>query len=190
VLGYAFLGTTLTQNFIIGILLLSFGTLLVSHLRFKWQTALLSIHAGIFFALHYITFKGLLEVTSFDNAFFWSRVGFVAVALSLLLVPDYLEKIRSQVKSTSSRGGVLVLLNKVLAGISSILILKAVELGDPAVVQALGGLQFVFILIIGMMLGSRIPRDCGENCNTWSEILHKVAFVTVISVGFFVLFIE
>jgi uncharacterized membrane protein len=190
-LGYAFLDAPLSRNFIIGIALLSCGTLLVSHLRFTWQTALLTIHAGLFFAIHYVTFKGLLAVTSFDNAFFWSRIGLVAFALSLLLVPEYLEKVRSQVQSTGRRGGALVGANKILAGAASILVLKATELApNPAVIQALGGLQFVFLLGIGIFLGHRTPTECGENnCARHPDILHKTVAVGIITLGFFVLFV-
>ncbi len=186
--GYFFLGASLTPNFLAGVLLLAVGTFFVSHLRFTWKTALLTIHAGIFFAFHYVTFKGLLSVTSFDNAFFWSRIGFVGFALTLLLIPEYFEKIMKQTASTGKRGGALVIFNKVLAGIASILILKATALGDAAVVQALGGLQFVFILILGLLFSSRMHKDLGEKHTTVMEVVHKAVFVSIITLGFFVLF--
>jgi drug/metabolite transporter (DMT)-like permease len=129
-----------------------------------------------------------LGITTFDNAFFWSRVGFVALALSLLLVPEYLEKIRSQVKSTDSKSGILVIVNKILAGIGSILVLKATELGDAAVVQALGGLQFVFLLIIGVLFMHKRSKEFGEKV-TGKEILHKAVSIALITLGFFVLFV-
>lgn len=187
-LGYFFLDIRLTPNFLAGVILLAFGTIFVSHLRFTWKTALLSIHAGLFFALHYVTFKGLLSLTTFDNAFFWSRIGFVAFALTLLLIPEYLEKIRTQTTSTGKRGGFLIIANKILAGIAAILILKATELGDAAVVQALGGLQFVFILILGLLFGPKTDPALGENTRAWRDIMHKAIFISIITLGFFVLF--
>lgn len=188
-LGYLFLDTHLTRNFIVGIALLTAGTILVSHFRFTWKTAALSVHAGIFFALHYVAFKGLLAVTSFDNAFFWSRIAFVLYALSLLLIPEYLEKIREQGKQSGKKAGALVVCNKVLAGVSSILILKATELGNPAVIQALGGLQFVFILVLGLLFGRSTPVVYGENSHHTRDVLHKGVFVSMIALGFFILFI-
>lgn len=187
-LGYFFLGIVLTPNFLVGLILLVLGTLFVSHLRFTWKTALLTIHAGLFFALHYVTFKGLLSLTTFDNAFFWSRIGFVVFALTLLLIPEYFEKIRTQASSTGKRGSMLVIANKILAGVASILILKATELGDAAVVQALGGLQFVFILILGLLFGPRTHKDLGEKSLSWRDIMHKAIFISIITLGFFVLF--
>lgn len=189
---YFFLNGTLTPNFLIGIILLAVGTGLVSHFRFHYKTALLSIHAGLFFAFHYVTFKGLLDITHFDNAFFWSRIFFVGFALSMLLVPDWFERVAGQIRSTGKRAGLLVVSNKILAGLASILILKATELvpnDEFPVIQALGGLQFVFILILGFLFGRRTHAAYGENSHRLKDILHKAVFVSIIALGFFILFV-
>lgn len=187
-LSYFFFNTTLSSNFIWGIILLAAGTYFVSRFQFNLRTAFVSIHAGIFFALHYIALKGLFSMTSFDDGFFWSRIAFVFFAVSLLMVPSYFEKIRSQTKSTSSQTGMLVFANKVLAGIATLLILRATDLGDVAVVQALGGLQFVFILLLGIFFTIGEPKiPVGERYSRES-ILQKALFVAVITIGFLVLF--
>jgi drug/metabolite transporter (DMT)-like permease len=187
-LGYYFFNTTLSHNFALGIGLLSLGTFLVSRLRFPLSTAMIALYSGIFFALHYITLKGLFESTSFDNGFFWSRIAFVFFALTLLMIPNYFEKIKEQTKTTSKQTKYLVLGNKLLAGVSTILILKATDLGDVAVVQALGGLQFVFILLLGIFFSMRPTKlNIGETYQH-DTILKKALFVTVITVGFLVLF--
>ncbi len=189
VLSYIFFEARLTPNFVIGLLLLSLGTFLVSHLRFRAKTALLSIHAGIFFALHYVLIKELFNITSFDDGFFWSRVAFFVVALSMLLIPGYFSKIHAQTKHTTRRGGLLVLGNKFLAGISSILILKATAAGSVSVVQALGGLQFIFILLFTLFLGHKTPVECGEDLMCNEDIYHKATFIGIITIGFVVLFV-
>ncbi len=188
-LSYFFLGGAISQNFALGVGLLSVGTFLVSHFNFHVKTALVAIHAGIFFALHYIAIKGLFTITSFDDGFFWSRIAFMFYALSLLMVPTFFEKIKEQTKATTRRAGYLILSNKLLAGISTILILKATDMGDVAVVQALGGLQFVFILILGIFFTIRphaqMPVSESYHGDT---ILQKTLFVAVITLGFLVLF--
>lgn len=190
--GYFFLGGVLSNNYLAGIILLAVGTVLVSHFRFHYNTALLSIHAGLFFAFHYVTFKGLLNITSFDNAFFWSRVCFVGFALSMLLVPDWFERVSKTVKSTGKRAGILIISNKILAGTAAIMTLKATELvpqDEFPVIQALGGLQFVFILALGLILGRHTPVAVGENTHRVRDIFHKAIFVSIIAIGFFMLFI-
>lgn len=188
-LSFLFLGTRLTPNFVIGVFLLALGTFLVSHLRFNWQTALTSIHSGLFFAIHFVALKGIFNETTFENGFFWSRIGLLIVALSMLLVPRYFKKITAQTKATSKKGGLLVLGAKMLAAVSTLLVLKATELGDVSVVQALGGLQFIFILFFGLFLGRRVPVACGENITCNTDIYHKATFIAIIVLGFFVLFV-
>ena len=82
----------------------------------------------------------------------------------------------------------LVVGNKIIAGIASVLVLKATELGDVSVVQALGALQYLFILAFGVALGSHTPVEYGENVRDPKALLHKAVFVAVIALGFFVLF--
>lgn len=188
-LSYFFLGGELAPNYIAGIVLLASGTMLVSQVRFKVKTAINTVHSGLFFALHYITMKGLFMETSFDDGFFWSRVGFVAFALSLLLVPVYWDKIKEQTKTTSRHTGFLVVGNKVLAGIAAFMILKATDWGDVAVVQALDGLKFVFILIISVFVGAKIPVCAGENERDPQTIIRKALYVIIISTGFVILFL-
>ncbi len=187
-LAYLFLDAALSHNFLFGVLLLAAGTAFVSRMRFSWKTALLSVHAGVFFAFHYVVIKGLFNTTSFDDGFFWSRVGFVVFALTLLLVPAYAIKIFAQTRATGKRAGALVLVNKVIAGFASIMVLKATELGDVSVVQALGGLQYVFIFIFSLLLGPYGPNICSEGKCSTREIIHKAVFIAVITLGFFILF--
>lgn len=188
-LGYFFFGTVLSHNFMFGIVLLALGTFLVSRLRFPFKTAMIAVYSGMFFALHYITFKGLATITSFDNGFFWSRIAFMFFALTLLMIPNYWDRVHEQTKKIGLKAKVLIVGNKLLAGIASILILKATDLGDPAVVQALGGIQYVFILAFGIIVSifgfSKVPAVERYRKDV---ILQKAVFVTVITIGFLVLF--
>lgn len=187
-LGYFLLDTEITHNFALGIALLAIGTFLVSKFHFSLKTAMVAMHAGLFFALHYIAIKGLFLITSFDDGFFWSRIGFMFYAASLLMNPTFFEKIKEQTKVTTRQAGYLIFSNKILAGASTILILKATDLGDVAVVQALGGLQFVFVLLLGIFFSVR-PQDVqGNEAYPKESILQKALFVAVIALGFLVLF--
>lgn len=183
-----FLSIVPSQNFIWGIALLATGTLLVSQGRFKLSTTINTIHGGLFFALHYIAMKGLFLETSFDDGFFWSRISFILFALSLLLVPAYWEKITAQTKSTSTKSGVLVVLTKILAGVAAFMLLKATDLGDVAVVQALDGLKFVFILVLSVLVGKYLPVTAGENEHDTRTVVRKTLYVIIISIGFVILF--
>ena len=188
-LAYQFLGVTPHENFIIGLVLLSVGTMLVAQTLPKVDVVVQVVHSGLFFALHYITMKGLFDLTSFDDGFFWSRIGFVLFTLSLLLVPAYLGKIKEQTEHTSKRAGLTVLFAKALAGIAAFLLLKATDMGDVAVVQALGGLQYVFILLIALFLAQWLPPSATDRDTRPQTLFRRLLYVVVILVGYIVLFI-
>jgi uncharacterized membrane protein len=104
-LSYLFLDAALHDNFIIGVILLSVGTMLVAQTLPKIDVVLHVFHSGLFFALHYVTMKALFVETGFDNGFFWSRAAFVLFTLSLLLVPAYYKKSRIYCAGSEALGG-------------------------------------------------------------------------------------
>lgn len=187
-LSYVFLDASLTSGHILGIILLSIGTLLVAQTLPKINVILHVFHSGLFFAFHYITIKGLFIETSFDNGFFWSRISFVLFALSLLLVPAYLQKIKSQTKSSGKKAGILVLANKTLAGVAAFLILKATDIGEVSVVQALDGLRFVFILLIASVFAHWLPDSATDKDTRPGTIFRRFLYVSLILIGFLVTF--
>lgn len=188
-MSYLFLQIPLTTNFIWGVIVLSLGTLLVAQALPKIDTIAHVIHSGVFFALHYITMKGLFLETNFDNGFFWSRIGLVLFALSLLMVPSYFVKIREQTGNTSSKAGALVIAAKILAGVAAFMLLKATDLGDVTVVQALDGLKFIFILVIGVLFGALIPDSAVTHVTNPKVVMRRLLYILVIAVGYFILFI-
>lgn len=189
ILGFVFLGTELTHNFVWGVIVLVLGMLLVSLFQFSKKVLLFSILAGTLFGTHFVLVKLVFNETVFDNGFLWTRLGIAFAALFLLLLPACHGDVKEH-KGKTSRGGLFawILGNKILAGIAGILSLKAIELGDVSVVQALGALQFAFLLIFALFWGGRVPYACGENCNTRQK-WQKVISIFVIGLGFYILFI-
>lgn len=188
-LSYLFLDANYSHSFIWGVVLLATGTFAVSSLRFSANIALASIHSGLFFALHYIAMKGIFITTNFDDGFFWSRIALVLFALSWLLVPNYLDLIREQRKKTSRNTGLLVFGNKILAGVAAFMLLKATDWGDVAIVQAIDGIKFVFILLITILLANWLPRSVREHHQNWKTLIQKFIYVIIICVGYMALFL-
>ncbi len=191
-LSYLFFEIFLSTNFLWGVVILILGTLLVSQIIPDRYTLLTMVHSGFFFGLHYITMKGLFLETSFGDGFFWSRISFVFFALSLLMVPTYYKKITEQTSKTEqkTKTGFLVMFAKVLAGISAFLLLKATDIGDVTVVQALDGLKFVFILLITVFLSRFLPDSAIKTETRKDEIIRRFLYVAVITVGYFILFLK
>mgnify|MGYP000849040565 CR=1 FL=1 len=191
ILSYVFLEIYLSPNFVWGVIILIIGTLLVAQILPDRYTVLTIIHSGFFFGLHYITMKGLFLETSFEDGFFWSRISLVLFALSLLMVPTYFKKITEQTRQTEekARVGALVFVAKILAGISAFLLLKATDLGDVTVVQALDGLKFVFILFITVLFGRMLPNSVATTETRKDALVRQILYVAIITVGYFILFL-
>jgi len=188
-LSYFFLDGILTSNYFWGVIVLALGTLLVVQSIPKRNVIFNVFHSGVFFALHYISMKALFMETNFDDGLFWSRVCLVLFSLSLLLVPSYYDKVTELTKSTSSRTGFVVIIAKILAGIAAFMLLKATDMGDVTVVQALDGLKFVFILLIAFLFSGFLPESVSKREVRPREIVRKILYVAVITVGYFILFL-
>lgn len=188
ILSYLFLDSVLTPNFVWGFLLLVTGTLILSMYRFGYMTMWLSAMSGLLFGGHFVSLKFLFSETHFDNAFFWTRMGIVVVALALLLFPFLRRQLAIKSKKVRRHAGMLIVGNKLLAGLASIMLLKAIELGDVSIVQAMGGIQFAFLLGFAVLFGQGLPQVCGERC-TSRQLMHKTTAIIIIIVGFGVLFL-
>ncbi len=189
VIGFLFQNLALPPAFMIGFAFLIFGTLHISHLRFSMRIFLFTMLGGLGFALHNILLKKAIHATSFDTGFFWFSLITTVISFGLLLFPVVRKTLRSQRKERHIKStGAILLFNKLLAGVAGILLIKAIEIGEVSLVQALGGLQFFFLFILAMLLGPITPFDFGENV-TRKDLYHKLVSISVIFVGFVLLFI-
>jgi drug/metabolite transporter (DMT)-like permease len=185
-LSHYILGFSISQDFLLGIFLLIIGALLLSHYRFKLQVFLVTLTAGFFFALHFVFLKYLFTITPFDNAFFWSRMGIVLAALAIFL-PRW-TYCKDCSRKTTSRSVVLIVGNKIMAGVAGFILLKAIDLSDVSLVQSLGGLQFVFLFVIGLSICHLLPQECGETATRKYKIQKTVA-ISLLVLGFLFLFL-
>jgi len=187
-LSFAFLDDPLPSNFLYGFVLLVLGTFVISRFRFSGRVVLSVTHAGLMYGVHYIALKALFDVTNFDTAFFWSRMAIVAVALSMLLIPEYYENVMRHTSKVRTQDGVFVLGNKILAGIASLLLLKAIEHGNVALVQALGGIQYLFLLAFTACCGWVFLSSVGERASK-RDLIQKTFAIPLIALGFFLMFL-
>jgi drug/metabolite transporter (DMT)-like permease len=188
VISFIFLNEILSRNFLYGFILLVLGTIILSHFRFTLRTLLYSLSSGLFFAIYFTSMKFMFEEFTFDQTFFWTRIGMLIVATSLLLLPNIHKIIFQGTKKEKIETGFWIIGNNILGGIAGIALLKATELGSVSVVQALNGLQFAFLILISILFGKITPLTFGEN-NKLSDIIQKVFSVSLIILGFYLLFI-
>ncbi len=188
IISYLVLNDPISKNFFVAIIFLVLGTLLISHLRLNKKILMLTLNAGILFALKATVVKQMFLDTSFDQAFFWSRIGLIIFILSIISVPRFLGKIKFNAKKTKTNGSLWVVGNSILGGLAAFMTLKAIDLGNVSVVQSLGGLQFVFLFLISFIFGKFLPQKCGEN-NKTKDVIQKAISIALIFIGFYFLFL-
>lgn len=186
--GALFLNEQLPKSFPFAMALFVPGLLLVGHFRFSPRSFLQVIVAGILFGLSAVLLKILFSHTSFIDGFFWSRMGNMIAALSLLLLPSVRNHVFHITRSASSHVGALIVTNRALSGIAFLCILYAIRVGPVALVNSLSSLQFVFIFLLVILLAKYVPELYAHEFRT-GHILHKIVAMGFIMTGFFVLFL-
>jgi len=144
--------------------------------------------AGIGIGISLILLKQGYMENNFVSGLVWSRLGIFIGGLSLLFSPLFRHQILDHSHETTAdpyrarkTGGYFVL-SKVSAGIGSFLITYAISLGSVSFVQALSGMQYLFLLILTLPLSSRFPKIFDEKLFFW-DWFQKVSAVVLIGIG-------
>lgn len=177
--------------YLLALILLITGGLLISFdlpLRRGEHISRFVFLAGILMGVSLLFLKEGYAHTNFQSGLVWSRLGMTVAGLSLLLIPLFREQIFAQFRGFSHRStratstGVLFILNKITAGVATFLIAYAISRGSVSFVQALSGMQYVFILLMMLPLSLRYPAIFGEKLFFWDWIQKGVA-VIIIALG-------
>lgn len=188
---YFFLNGSFSGDRLIGFFLLVIGTVIVSHLRFTLVLVFHTAVAGLAFALYYTLTKYIFDLTNFDTGFLYTRIGLVVAALMVIILPFYRHRIFRKLQNrvvSKPKASAYVLSIKVMAGLASIMTLKAVQLGSVAIVQAIGGVQFLFLILFSALFGRVTHVHFGENGGI-VEVIHKGIAAAIIATGLFFIFV-
>jgi drug/metabolite transporter (DMT)-like permease len=185
---YFFLNEQLPQAFPFAMGLFILGMIFVGHFRFYARSFIQVIVAGALFGFSALLLKILFSHTSFIDGFFWSRMGNMIAALSLLLFPSVRDHVFHITRSASAHVGGLIILNRVLNGVAFLCILYAIRVGSVSLVSSLSSLQFVFIFLLIFLLAKHVPRLYAHEFRP-GHILHKVVAMCCIAAGFLALFL-
>lgn len=153
----AFIDGDITTSLLPATVLLVAGTALISHFHFRGHAFRYSLVAGALFGLTIVLAKLVYLETSFLDGFFWTRTMSIAAAGSLLLVPAWRNAILHGGKHSSKGAKALVVGNKVLAGVAGVMTALAVSMGSVSIVNALAGLQFVFLFALALLFAEKMP---------------------------------
>lgn len=189
VFAHIWLSQDLPLSFITAFIFLIIGTLLISHFRFNSISFAYVFAAGILFGISAFLIKLIFLQTTFINGFFWSRMTNVIGALFLLLIPANYSAIVHGLRHSTSGTKWLVTGNKALSGISFLFIMLAIQMGSVSIVNALSGLQFVFLLTFAYFCVNKFPSVFAGEIHP-HKFNHKLYGVIFILYGFLALFLN
>lgn len=190
-LAFFFLGERLLNNQVIAFVLVLLGGLLIT---IRWQKAsrqqvklfFLSLLSALLFALSFVLSKYIFDSTDFISGFIWTRVGSFLGAVVLLLWAVNRKAIFGNVKTAGRTVGLIFILGQVAGALSFIMINWAMAMGSVTLVNALQGLQYVFLFIIVLLLAKRYPEWLKENTRGL-VLVQKIIAILLISGGLYLL---
>lgn len=180
------LGIFLFNSEIVAIILLALGTFLISyHEKIKSKTVLkYAIASSVAMAVYFVMVK--VAYTPFTENFAFVRAGSIIAALSLLLSPAFRKELVQTKIMVQSQASALFISKEVLAGIAFMVLNYAISVGNPAIVNAAQGFEYVFIFAIAFILAKKFKML--QEYHNPRIIFRRLLAIILIFLGLIVLY--
>lgn len=193
ILGYAFLGESLSQTEMLAASVLLAGAVILSlefsarKIRFKTNVLGLMLLSSFLFALNSLIFKFVAVNSNFWITYFWGYVGW---SIAGVLLFGFFKKYRLEFLSVfrKSRKSVVSLniLNEIISIVAGMCFNFATLLAPLALVTAVNGFQPFFILLYGIILTVFFPKVVKEDISR-KTLIHKLLAITLMFIGGYLL---
>ncbi len=194
ILGYIFLGETLTTHQLLGGLVVLMGATIISvdfsaeKRIFKWKSALYMLLSCLMIATSGVIFKFVTISGSFWLSSFWEYVGLGIVGICLYtMVPKY----RNEFITMNKQGGLrIILLNTFSESftiIGNLLTNYALLLVPVTMVYLVGSFQPAIVLVFTLIGTKFFPAIVNENVSK-KVLVPKVLAISVMIIGSIILF--
>jgi drug/metabolite transporter (DMT)-like permease len=195
VLGYFFLGETLTNQQMLGSLIVLLGVFLISidfsgqKRKFKWRPALYMIIACLMVSVAGIIFKYVTIGENFWISSFWEYVGLGGFGILIyIFVPKYREEFALMNKEGGKKIFTLNSISEIITIIGNLLTNYALLLAPVTMVYLVGSFQPAIVLFMTLFATKFFPAIVKENM-TKKILLPKVVAIVIMIAGSAVLFI-
>lgn len=187
-LAWLFLGETFVASFWLAFFFLVAGTILISleSGRANAKAYAIAFASAALFALSLVLAKyAYLSMDNFITPFVFTRLGSAIAVLPLLLLPSViigLQGVSTQEKAGSI--GKLLVLGQASGALSSVMVnfAVAISVNATAIINAMQGLQYVFLLAGVIVLTKFFPKVLKEKMSP-RILIQKVAATALIIVG-------
>ncbi len=186
VFAYIILGERLSHNQLLGFVFLVIGAVLISlkHDKTGWHPKALgnAIIAASLFALSFTLTKYMFDHYNFISGLIWTRLGFFAVSLALLIPKSVRRGIFNTPKQTSAGNKYLYYGARLTGSLGGFLQNYAISLGSVTIVNAMQGTQYALLLIGTIFFSRYYPKILKEEV-TFDIILQKIVAILLITLG-------
>lgn len=185
-LSYLFLHERLNYSQALAFIFLVAGAVLISFEKESsgWHPKAFgnALAAAFLFALSLTLTKYIFGLTNFVSGLIWTRLGFLAVSLGLLVPRRSRRYIRSAPRQASTGNKFLYYGARLSGGAAGLLQNYAISLGSVTIVNALAGTQYVFLLLLTTLLSKYYPKIIRERA-TAGIFAQKISAIVLIALG-------
>jgi uncharacterized membrane protein len=190
ILAYILLGERLADIQLIAFVFLIIGAVLIAlkHDEKGWHSTALNsaLIAAFLFAVSFIFSKHIFDVSNFITGMVWTRLGFFVTALFILTSKKARQHIFEAPKQAKVKNIALYYGARINGTIAGFLQNYAISLGSVTIVNALQGVQFVFLLGLTSVLSLYYPKVLKENVSK-ERIFQKLTAMAFITIGLILL---
>lgn len=193
IVSFQILGERLTSSEVVAFLLLVSGGVFITldphhpNTKSTWRGWILAIASVLLFTGSFVSMKHLFNQQFFWEAFIWSRLGSFLMAIIILMRSSLRKEIINTLKRLPSIQAAQFLGNQALGAIGFILLSNAIKLAPSVtIVNALQGVQYVFVLLFVVIASARNPKLLKEHM-TPMIILEKCIAIVLIAEGLILL---
>ncbi len=190
----------------LGIAFLIFGTIIIStisvhhniwfnirkffHLAddYKFPSIISAVIAALLFAFFWVGSKMVFNTQAFWSGFIWIRIGTFLTVAFLLVSQSWRREIFAEIKKsgTKKNNQFIYLGTQATGALGNILQNYAIALGSVALVSALQGLQYAFLLILTAFLTVFFPKVIKEDYGR-ERTIKKLIAIACVALGVFFL---
>lgn len=120
----------------------------------------MEVGSALFFALSYYLLRLAFDSGSFLTVLIWSKLILLPLGVFLLAIPSFRKKILPFLKPKKNlinQNTLLFAFGQLSAGVSELLLIFSISLANPAIVNSLQGVKYIFLLIFSLILGTKLP---------------------------------
>lgn len=196
VLSQIFLTESITRFQLAGVLLLSFGTFVISFqdAGTDWKSGMTwAIISILSFSSSHVASKFVYDQIGFFPGFtlVWGFMGVIGLLLLIFSMPvretiiprkNIISHLADKAKAPKSNGLTLVVADKALSAVGIFMIQYAVSLGSVTQVYALAGVQYALLVILVALFTKFAPKYFNESYED-GEMKKELMAVLVIAAG-------